>query len=63
MSDVVYRAHIRIERHQGPDRTAHLPADTSVAFGVHGAIAEHYGVEAKSPQATTLDYIMAAAGG
>lgn len=63
MAEVVYRAHLTIERHQGPNRTAHLPADTSVAFGVHGAVAEHYGVEVDTPTATTLDYVMAATGG
>jgi hypothetical protein len=32
---------------------------------VHGAIAEHYGVAAEDvrPDATTIDYLVAAAGG
>ncbi len=36
-----------------------------MVFGVHGAIAEHYGVPADAfePHATTLDYVVAAAGG
>ena len=66
MSDVVYESHIRIERLQGPLRMAYVPAETEpVAFGVHGAIAEHYGVspEASMPHATTIDYVVAAAGG
>lgn len=66
MSDVVYTAKIKIEREVGPLRFAYLPAeDTAVRFGVHGAIAEHYGVSPKisEPHATTLDYIIAAAGG
>ncbi len=66
MSDVVYEAQIRIERVKGPLRMAYLPAeDQPVAFGVHGAIAEHYGVapEVSSPHATTIDYLIAAAGG
>jgi hypothetical protein len=35
-----------------------------VIFGVHGAIARHYNVSAAvaEPRATTLDYIIAAAG-
>jgi len=36
-----------------------------VTFGVHGAIAQHYGVapDAFKPHATTIDYIVAAAAG
>lgn len=62
--DVVYRAEIRIERTRGPLRHAYLPAGTGpVRFGVHGAVAKHYGVEPESEVATTLDYVMAATGG
>jgi len=66
MGEVVYRSSVRIERRQGPDRLAYLPAETEpVRFGVHGAVAEHYGVspEMAEPHATTLDYVVAAAGG
>lgn len=66
MPDVVYVSKVTIERKQGPLRHASLPAETEpVAFGVHGAIAEHYGVDMDEhhPHATTLDYVVAAAGG
>lgn len=66
MSKVVYSADIHIERVRGPHRRARLPATADpVDFGVHGAIAEHYGVEMSDhePYATTLDYVIAAAGG
>lgn len=64
MSDVVYRSRIRIVRERGPYRTAHLPAtDAPVDFGVHSAIARYYGVEPDREMATTLDYVVAAAGG
>ncbi|RMF64596.1 MAG: hypothetical protein D6743_09145 [Calditrichaeota bacterium] len=66
MSNVAYVSNIRIEREQGPLRFAHLPAESQpVKFGVHGAIAEHYGVspDVSEPHATTLDYVIAAAGG
>ncbi len=66
MSDVVYKSEVRIERPGGPLRLAWLPAEREpVRFGVHGAIAEHYGVDPKKyePHATTLDYVVAAAGG
>lgn len=66
MSDVVYTSHYRIERRQGPLRLAYLPAEpNAVTFGVHGAVAEHYGVspDVSEPHATTIDYVAAAAGG
>lgn len=66
MSEVVYTARVRIERRRGPLRLAYLPAERRpVTFGVHGAIAAHYGVgpEVDDPHATTLDYVAAAVGG
>lgn len=65
MTDVVYRSLVRIERHEGPLRLAYLPAeDEPVRFGTHGPIAKHYGREhVPDPHATTIDYIVAAAGG
>ena len=42
------------------------PAESDpVLFGVHSEIAEHYGVdtEVHEPHTTTLDYVVAAAGG
>ena len=64
MGDVVYRASVRIERIGGPHRHAYLPANTGpVDFGVHGAVAEHYGVKVEREFATTLDYVIAATGG
>lgn len=66
MTNVAYVSNIRIERQIGPHRLAYLPAESKpINFGVHGAIAEHYGVspEVSKPYATTLDYVVAAAGG
>ncbi len=66
MSNIAYVSNVRIEREVGPLRMAYLPAEREpVKFGVHGAVAEHYGVspEVAEPHATTLDYIVAAAGG
>ena len=66
MSDDVYTSNVRIERVRGPIRRAFLPAeDEPVMFGVHSEIAEHYGVKPSDfpPTATTLDYVVAAAGG
>ncbi|MCP4201560.1 MAG: hypothetical protein GY769_06445 [bacterium] len=66
MSDDVYTSRVRIERIRGPLRRAFLPAeDEPVMFGVHSEIAAHYGVgpEDFPATATTLDYVVAAAGG
>lgn len=65
MDPVVYRSQISLVRHQGPLRTAQMPAGESVDFGVHSAIAEHYGVSmaGKTAVSTTLDYVVAAAAG
>ena len=69
MSDsnqVVYTSRVRIERQRGPMRLAYLPIEKDpVVFGVHSEVAEHYKVspEAFPPHATTLDYVVAAAGG
>ncbi len=64
--DVVYTSRVSIERIGGPLRRAHLPAESDpIMFGVHSEIAEHYGVDPERfpPNATTLDYVVAAAGG
>ena len=66
MSEVVYTSEVKIVRQVGPKRLAYLPAeDEPVPFGVHGAIATHYGVdpEVSDPNATTIDYVVAATGG
>lgn len=66
MPQPAYVSNVRIERIRGPLRHAHLPAEEEpVVFGTHGAISKHYGVpeDAFEPHATTLDYVVAAAGG
>ncbi len=66
MTDAAYISNVRIERAANRVRLAYLPAEKEpVKFGVHGTVAEHYGVspDAVEPHATTLDYVVAAAGG
>ncbi len=66
MTEVVYVSKCRIERQGGPIRAAYLPAESEpTLYGVHGAVAEHYGVPPGSspPHATTLDHVVAAAAG
>lgn len=66
MPEPVYVSRIEITRQRGPVRLAKLPAEEEpVVFGTHGPVAEHYGVPpgAFPEHATTLDYVVAAAGG
>ena len=66
MSEVAYESRVEIRRLEGRTRTAALPAESQpVLFGVHGAIAEHYGADMETiePHAATIDYVVAAAGG
>ncbi len=67
MSDVVYVSNIHIERKSGPVRIAQLPGEAQpVVFSVHGAIAQHYGLDParlKESHAATIDYVIAGLGG
>jgi len=57
---------VKVEPVEGKIRRAFLPAEEKpVLFGVHSEVAEHYGVEpdVEEPHASTLDYVVAAAGG
>lgn len=65
-NEVVYTSHVRIERIAGPLRKAFLPVEGSpIFFSVHTEVAQHYGVDLTvvEAHATTLDYVVAAAGG
>jgi hypothetical protein len=66
MTEVAYISKVTIVRERGPRRSAQLPGrEEPVTFGVHGEVAEHYGVAPEDfpPDATTIDYLVAAAGG
>lgn len=66
MAEVKYVSRVRIEPVEGKIRRAHIPGvEEPVLFGVHSEVAEHYGVspEVEDPHASTLDYLVAAAGG
>ena len=67
MSAVAYTSKVRLERRTGPLRIAYLPGEAQpVMFSVHGAIAEHYKVDAASlteSHAATIDYVIAATAG
>ncbi len=65
MSEIAYRSEIHLIRDGGPMRRADLPGGEQVTFGVHGAVADHYGVSPDDfpPTSTTLDYLVASAVG
>jgi hypothetical protein len=66
MGEVVYRCETTIERLEGGVRRASLPGEKQpILFGVHDAIAEHYGRKPGTydPHAATIDYVVAATAG
>ena len=66
MANLTSVSRVRVEPVKGRVRRAFIPAeDEPVFFGVHDEVAQHYGVEpgAEEPHASTLDYVVAAAGG
>lgn len=65
-TDVAYVSRVELDPVKGKIRQARIPAEKEpILFGVHSEVAEHYGVspDAEEPHATTLDYVVAAAGG
>lgn len=66
MVEVAYTSRVKVEPVEGKIRRAFVPAEEEpILFGVHSEVAEHYGVEPgeEEPHSTTLDYLVAAAGG
>jgi hypothetical protein len=66
VSNVTYVSRVRVEPVRGRVRRAYLPVrEEPVLFGVHSEVAEHYGVslDEVEPHNTTLDHVVAAAGG
>ena len=44
MGELAYVSEVRVERLGGPLRAAYLPGEQEpVVYGMHGAVAEHYG--------------------
>lgn len=66
MADASYVSRVRVEPVEGRIRRAYIPGrEEPVLFGVHSEVAEHYGVDhdVEEPHSSTLDYVVAAAGG
>lgn len=66
---VAHTCHMRIEKHEGPHRTAHLKGfDQPINFGIHGGIKnfyqEKYGRTITGPEyPATLDHMIAGVAG
>jgi len=66
LAEVKYVSKVKVEPVEGKVRRAYVPGEEEpVLFGVHSEVAEHYGVspDVEEPHASTLDYMVAAAGG
>lgn len=65
MPETVYESRVRIEKLEGSHRLAYISPfeDEPLEFGVHSEIAEHYDSPSAEPLPTTLDHVVAAAGG
>ena len=65
-SNIFYTSKVRIERKGGPVSLAYLPQEKEpMVFGVHSEIAAHYKIppDVFPSHASTIDYVVAAAGG
>jgi len=66
---IVHTSRLRVEKHEGPHRTAHLEGfGEPIPFGIHGGIkhfyGRKYGRELTGPEyPATLDYIIAGVAG
>jgi hypothetical protein len=66
---VVHTSRIRIEKHEGPHRSAHVEGFTQpIEFGIHGGIRDFYrdkyGRELGGPELpATLDHMIAGVAG
>lgn len=55
---------ITIIQDERPNRRAYIhPFEEPLLFGVHGGVKQFYGMEPKEERPSTLDHIVAAAGG
>lgn len=64
MSKPIALTKIMIEQNKPPHRLAYIDGfKEPLDFGVHGGVKEFYGVEPETEHPSTLDHIVAAAGG
>lgn len=63
MSEPFYVARTRVRKVAGVHRRAELESGPAVDFGVHGAIKDHYGLDAEPDLPLPVDYVVASAVG
>lgn len=63
MSEPFYVSHVTLEQVGGLHRRAHLPLDTTMDMGVHGAIVPLYRLTPARELPLPVDFIVAATAG
>lgn len=64
MSDVVEISNIKIVQDQPPNRRVYVADfEEPLQFGIHGGVKDFYKKEVEEEHPSTLDHIVAAAGG
>ncbi|WP_018131087.1 hypothetical protein [Effusibacillus pohliae] len=65
MGEPIELTNIRIVQDKPPKRLAYISGfeDKPLEFGVHGGVQRFYGYTPETPLPSTLDHIVAAAGG
>ena len=63
MTEPLYIARAVVDKVDGIHRRATLEDGTTMDFGVHGPIKEHYGLDAEPNLPLPVDYLVAAAAG
>ena len=63
MSEALYVTRSTVEKVEGLHRRGTLFDGTHMAFGVHGPIKDHYGLDGQPDLPLPVDYVVAAAGG
>lgn len=63
MTEPFYTSRSSIAKVQGVHRRATLEEGTTLEFGVHGAIKNHYGLHDQPNLPLPVDYLVAAAAG
>lgn len=64
MGEIVHTSHVKIAQDIPPHRLAYIEDfKEPFHYGVHGGIADFYGVEPKEVYPATLDHMIGAVGG
>jgi hypothetical protein len=63
MSEPFYVSHVTLDKVDSLHRRAHLPLDTTIEMGVHGAIVPFYRLSPARELPLPVDYIVAATAG